>query len=469
MGENKYKRLFKDILVFGLGSIGSKLILFLMVPLYTNCLNTEEYGVTELVYTFMQLIVPFVSLVIYDAVVRFGLSKQKNKEDVLKTGFVVLLFGSVVTIFLGPIIGLNHDLNTWKWHIVIYIILSMDLSLFQNYLKVKDKNIQYAIVSIIQTLSLASLNILFLAVIDLGVSGYINSTLISYFIALFLSIILGNVGKDLLRGRVSIRLLKEMIVYSSPLIFNNISWWVVQSSDKLMIQQMISASALGIYTVSAKIPSLINVITSVFQQAWGISTIKEIESSNDSNFYSNVFNMLQSSVFFISICIIMITKPFMSIYVGKSFFDAWKYIPLLIIGAAFGTTSAFFGNMYGALKKSANSMWSTIFAAALNIFINLILIPRIGIWGAVVGTTVSYIAITVVRMIDCNRYLYLEISIGRFFINAAIATLLAVFVSVGVTPYIISVIALTIYLVFNRNSVSEVISKFIKIGSKWGE
>lgn len=464
MGENKYKRLLKDILIFGLGNIGSKLILFLMVPLYTNCLNTEEYGVTELVYTFMQLIVPFVSLVIYDAAVRFGLSKQENKEDVLKTGFIVLLFGSGGTILLGPIIGLNQNLNAWKWHLVIYIILSMNLSLFQNYLKVKEKNLQYAIVSVIQTISLASLNVLFLVVKDLGISGYINSTLLSYVIALFISLIFGNVGSDLIRGKVNKRLLKEMIMYSSPLIFNNVSWWVVQSSDKLMVEQMISAAALGIYTVSAKIPSLINVVTAIFQQAWGISTIKEIESSNDNKFYSNVFDILQSSVFFVSICIILIIKPFMSVYVENSFFEAWKYIPLLIIGAAFGATSAFFGNMYGALKKSTNSMWSTIFAAALNICINFMLIPRIGIWGAVVGTAASYVAITIVRMIDCYRYLSFEIHIGQFILNAVIATMLAIVVSAGVTPYITSVIALIIYIVLNRNNINGLFNMVRKIG-----
>ena len=64
MGRDKYKNLLKDLIIFAIGSLGSKLILFLLVPLYTNFLSTEEYGTTELIYTFEQLLVPFASMVI---------------------------------------------------------------------------------------------------------------------------------------------------------------------------------------------------------------------------------------------------------------------------------------------------------------------------------------------------------------------------------------------------------------------
>ena len=107
MMEHKYKRLIKDTLIFSLGSLGSKLILFLMVPIYTNVLSKEEYGVTELIYTFMSLILPFVSVVIFDAVTRFGLAKEEKHENVLAVGLLVALAGGLLTVAITPIVGIS--------------------------------------------------------------------------------------------------------------------------------------------------------------------------------------------------------------------------------------------------------------------------------------------------------------------------------------------------------------------------
>ena len=72
----KYTILLKDTFIFALGSFGSKIILFFMVPLYTNYMTTEEYGIADLVFTVAQFLTPIMSIVIHDAVIRYGLSKE---------------------------------------------------------------------------------------------------------------------------------------------------------------------------------------------------------------------------------------------------------------------------------------------------------------------------------------------------------------------------------------------------------
>ena len=101
--ERKYKTLFKDTLVFALGSLGSKVILFFLVPLYTNYLTTEEYGIADLVFTTSQLIIPIVSIVIWDAIIRFGLMKDRDREEVLKVGVTVGVVGALVTVAVTPL------------------------------------------------------------------------------------------------------------------------------------------------------------------------------------------------------------------------------------------------------------------------------------------------------------------------------------------------------------------------------
>jgi hypothetical protein len=118
----KFKALIKDTIFFAIGSIGSKLILFFLVPLYTNFLSTSEYGVADLIFTVSQLLIPIFSVVIYSAVLRFGLTEGQSKEDCLLCGYIVLIIGSIICIISTPFMSLYQSIAAWKWYLCIYII-----------------------------------------------------------------------------------------------------------------------------------------------------------------------------------------------------------------------------------------------------------------------------------------------------------------------------------------------------------
>ena len=149
--NNKYKSLVKDTVIFGIGSLGSKVILFFLVPLYTNFLTTEEYGIAELVSTFTQLIVPFSAVVINQALIRFGMKKTEKPEDVVKASFVVLLFSVAITILLAPLVGIYSPLSNWKWYLAMQVIFSNFSEVERSYLKVKGRNEPVRIYEILQT------------------------------------------------------------------------------------------------------------------------------------------------------------------------------------------------------------------------------------------------------------------------------------------------------------------------------
>lgn len=455
--NQKYQMLIKDTFIFAIGSVGSKCILFLLVPLYTNYLTTEEYGVADLVFTIAQFLIPFVSVVIFDAVVRFGLSKDEKPEDVLLIGCIIFIAGSCFTIITTPFIGLYHSISEWKWYLCAYVIFNMANSIELNYLKVKNNNRLYALVSILQTAILAGLNVLFLAVFRIGVKGYLVAYIMANVVALLVAFFCGNIGQDLKKGKYNPILMRQMVKYSSPLILNNVSWWIIHSSDKIMIESIIGVSVLGIYTVAAKIPSLINVIVSIFQQAWGISSVKEMESTNDTKYYTNVFKFYNLITCSICIFFVSVMKIFMNYYVGDGFHDAWRYVPLLLASAVFSAISSFYGSLYGALKKSVNNMFTTALAAVTNIVVNFTLIPVIGIWGAIIGTLISYITIAIVRIIDVERFIKVEIKWGKYILNYLIVIIQALFVSLDFHIYIVSSIVILLFAFFNRKELIEVI------------
>ncbi len=459
--NKKFKDLFRDTIIFALGSFGSRVILFFLVPLYTNYLSTEEYGIADLVFTTAQMIIPIVSIVIFEAVIRFGLTKDQPPAEVLKAGMIIGAIGTVSTVALTPLLGLYSPISPWKWYLCVYVILNFNTSILKSYLKVKDKNKQFALISVLQTLCLALLNVLLLAILHVGIRGYLVSNIAATGMALILAALFSGAIQDISTAPLNRPLLLQMAGYSAPLIINDLSWWVIHSSDKFMIEAMVSASALGIFTAATKVPSLINVLISIFGQAWNISSIKEMDSSNDSGFYSKVFSGYTLFTFGACVILVAIIKPFMDVYVGNEFKSAWMYVPLLLASAVFSSISSYFGQLYAALKKPVNNMLSTFVGAVVNIVVNYIFIKMMGIWGAVIGTVVAYIVVAVFRMIDVRRFVEIQIDMPRFLMNCLIILAQSILVSVGMNPVIISVICIAVFLGINYHSIYGFLSSIL--------
>lgn len=461
--ESKHKKLIKDTIVFAIGNIGSKIILFFLVPLYTNVLSTEEYGIADLVFTVSQFLVPFVSLVIFDAVIRFGLSKEEKPKDVLVTSFVVLGIGVLATAIVTPAFQFYAPLSPWRWYLCVYVILTMIGNVELNYLKVLERNRTYAFISIVHTAVMAVANIIFLTVFKLGVRGYLLATIAGSLTTTLMAFFAASVPHALNTGKYDKDLAKRMIAFSAPLILNNVSWWVIQSSDKIMVEAMVGATALGLYTVATKIPSFINVIISIFSQAWGISSVREIESDNDNRFYAEVFNVYSTVAFGASVVIILIIKPFMRMYVGSDFAIAWRYVPLLLASASFSAIASYFGSLYGALKLSVRNMTSTFTAATVNIIVNYICIKQFGVWGALIGTVTAYAVLAFFRMIDVLHCLKFDLKWHQFLLGIGIVMAQAVAVSFDFHIYTVSITAFVAYIVVNLETIKGIAKSGLKL------
>ena len=451
--NNKMKKLLKDTIIFAIGSIGSKMILFFLVPLYTNYLTTEQYGIADLIFTVSELIIPFMSIAIYNGVLRYGLSKNIKKEDVLLSSIIIITITSIIGSPLILLFGGFSSISKWKYYIAIYVVVSCYNLIFLNYLKVNNQNKHFAIASLIQTCVLCLFNIIFLVLLKVGIEGYLLSNIIALIISTIFVAHKGKIYDSLKKGRYSKELSKKIIIYSAPVVINDISWWIIHSSDKIMIEIMLNANILGLYTVATKMPALLNVFTTIFSKSWGISSINEIEKDNDINFYSLVFEYYSLFVFFISLLIISISKYFMIIYVSKDFYDSWKFVPILIASATFSAISTYFGAIYGALKKNMNAMITTLCAATINIICNYIFIICFGIWGAIIGTISAYLVISTIRMFDIKRFINLRINILNYLLNSILVLCLAIIVTIEYHSVILSIMILIIFIIINIKTI----------------
>jgi O-antigen/teichoic acid export membrane protein len=286
----------------------------------------------------------------------------------------------------------------------------------------------------------------------LGICGYFTAYIIANFVTAIYAFIVGDVIHIFANFKIDKKLAIAMLKYSIVLIPNTFMWWIMNSSDRLMVTSMIGIAANGIYAVAYKIPSLVSTLTGIFNQAWSYSAIREDGAEDEQSYNNRVFIQLVSVVILLSIALLTVIKPFLKLYVGVNYYDAWHYIPFLIVGSAYLTMATFMATSYTVHKDSFGYLFSASFGAILNIILNFALIPLIGVYGAAFATCVSYIAVFLFRLIHTRKYIKYEVENKEFVVGSILLILssVALFLnnSFGIVIQII-VFAIAIWLYSN--------------------
>ena len=176
---DRYKKLFSNTLILGIGTFSSKVLTFLLMPLYTSFLTNGEYGIVDLLVQAANLLIPVVSLGMNTAVLRFGMDGETDRRTVLSTGLAVDLIGFGVFLLFAPLISMIPTLSAYTGWIYVFVLSSMLHYLFAYFVKTLQKVRLFAVCSVIGTAITLLLDVLFLAVWKIGVIGYLLAIILS--------------------------------------------------------------------------------------------------------------------------------------------------------------------------------------------------------------------------------------------------------------------------------------------------
>ena len=398
--NQKNKHLFSNVGILALSNFSTKLLSLFLVPLYTGILTTEEYGIFDLVMVTVELLVPIITLNISDALMRFLLDPQRNKTNITEVGLkyitISLLVASLIILVCSqlPIFEIYSELFALIW---LYFLTHLIHQFLIQYAKGMDAVRDIGIVSVLSAIISLSLNIILLVVFGMGIKGFFVSTIIATsFSALYLFVRL-KLWHRIRLHKVDRQLEKEMLSYSIPLIFTAVSWWANSSLDKYVITFFCGVAANGLISVAYKIPSIMNTIQSIFIQAWQISAIKEYEEGKELKFYENTFwgfNMFLCGAGF---GLILLSKFIAGLMFSNDFYQAWIYVPFLIIASIINSASGFLGPMLSAEKKTKVFAVAAIVGLVTNFVLNVVLVYVFGIQGATIATVISSFSMYAVR------------------------------------------------------------------------
>lgn len=450
---NKYKYLAKNTIVFFIGSFTSKILVFLLLPLYTTVLTTSEYAISDLMTTSVNLLYMILTMMISEAVLRFSIDKNYDKSEVLSIGTVFIAISSLI---LGCSVIIASKINLielfdgyWMHFFLLYFFYSLN-HLFAGFIRGLEKVRLIAITGVIGTIVTVVSNILLLVIFKYGISGYLASMILSNAFICFVYLIFGKVYKYISIKSFDSSLMLEMIRYSSPIIITQVAWWINSATDRYMVTWLLGVSETGLLSVAHRLPSVLTIFTSIFMQAWKLSAIKEYHSESSQLFFSKMLNLYNALLIIAGAIVIAFIKPISSIIFRGDFVSAWYLVPPFILAFVINSISAFLGTFYIANRNTKALMNSTLVGALLNIVLNFVLIKQVGAIGPGIATVISYFVISIIRTVQVKQQMKLQIEFKRIILSYILLILLSIAVSLDIKNVVaISSILVTLIAILN--------------------
>ena len=453
---DKYKRLLNNTFVFAIAAFSSKVLIFLMMPFYTRVMPTGDFGLVDVLVQTCNLLIPFATIGINNAIIRFGLDRSTSKKGVFTIGLMTIFLGFLVMVLCDPLITKVTVLQGYTGYLYLFVLASALHGLCSQFARAIGYVRFYAIDGVFSTVLTIVLNILFLAVFRWGVKGYIWSTIITDFTCAALVFLLTRLHRFISFKKVTRALYYKMLAYCMPLIPNTVCTLIVSISDRYIITYMIGEAANGIYAVSNKIPTILMIVANIFAEAWQISAVTEEEGRE--RFFSRVCGVYQALAFSVAAVLIVTAQLSTSLLAAPAYYEAWKYIPFLVMATTFSCIATFLSSIYMVEKKSVSTLLTKMLGAGINIVLNIWWIPAYGVYGAAFATLLSYFVMFVVRALHTRKYVRIKWNIGRLVCNiTAISVQSAVMIS-QCPFYLLYAGALALFvLVINLKDVAAVV------------
>ena len=445
---NKKKQLAKNTLIIFLGRACTYFISFLLLPLYTSYLETKEYGIVDLIHTYVTLLVPIITLELEMSIFRYLVDSRGKTDDTKKlisndffVLFVSLLFFSILYIVITCFIRIP-----FRFLILVDIVICVFSGNFLQVVRGFGRTVDYSISCVITGVFTILLNIVTICILHMGAEGMIFSMMFANLLGALYLLFRLKLYTYIDFSLVDFKLLKEMYAYSIPLVPNGISWWIVNVSDRSIISFILGASFNGIYAISNKFSTILSSLTGVFNLSWAESAALHINSSDRDEFFSDITNSVLKLFSALGVGMIACMPFVYPLLIDSKYADGYNYIPFLVLGDLFNVAICLYSQVYLAKKLSKQVAITAIIGAIINILINLLFIKKIGLYAAAVSTTISYFVMMLYRHIDLKKYINIKIE-KKFLIETVIIYTMAIYFYYR-NVFLLNVFSLLIVIVY---------------------
>ena len=336
---------------------------------------------------------------------RFLLDKEIDQSVVITLGIKYMLVSSCLSItamILIGAIGLFPVIEGMTGLIILLFIVTMLHQFLVQAAKGLDFVKQMGVSGVIGTVATIGGCVICLLVFDLKLKGFFIANIVGQAIPsvyLIIRMKLWVYCKRCEDREQRKHTHREMLRYAVPLLANTLGWLLNTYLNKYVVAVMLGESANGLLGVAYKIPTILVTIQSIFNQAWQISAIKELEDNSGTDFYRNIFMMMNLVMTLSCSGLIILIKAVAKILFANDFFVAWEFVPFLLVSGVINAVAGVIGAILGAKKQTRIMAIAGLVGIAVNIALSFLLIGNLGIHGVTIATVLSSFSIYIVRQV----------------------------------------------------------------------
>jgi O-antigen/teichoic acid export membrane protein len=459
---SRTRDLAKNTLLLGVSKVATQMISFLLIPIYTLYLTPDDFGFIDLIVTYITLFVPFLTIQLEFAAFRFAIERKgdhKKLSELISTIFAMIL--PVVAISIALLFMVSNFINIpYISLIVLNVIVSVIASVALQLSRGIGNTKAFAVASIIAGLVTTLSSIIFIVALNWSASSILLATAMSNLaVIIYLAFTLRS-KIQIHPKHINLEISKDLLTYSLPLLPNNISWWILNVSDRTIISLIIGVAANGIYAIANKFAFIPSIIFGVFNMSWMETASLHIDAPDRNQYFSKICNnivKIYSSITALLIITLSIILPYM---IGREYIEAYNYVPILALGALAQGLIGLYSAIYIAKKKTKQIAQTSLYAAIINIVVNLSLVYFIGIYAAAISTLVAFMAMFIYRHFDVQKYVKITYEKG-IFINILIMNIFVIIVYYynNLILSILSLIIILIYAIFINKTIINIITK----------
>ena len=456
---NKYKELLSNSALFAVGEFTVKLVQFFLMPLVTGVLTKAQYGRAENIMGLVELVVPILTLDITEAVLRFSIEKSGDASGmrrIVSTSSLVDAGCIAAVSLVCVILQLSFSVEYAMLFALLFALYSL-YNIWGQYVRGSGRVGVYVVSRIVNALMLALSTYVLVYRQGLGVTGYLLAMESAYLSAVVVLVAAGGLLRSIRFNCFDRPLLRDMLKYSTPMIANMISWWLMQTANRYVLIFMVDESASGVFIAVSKLASIVNIFSTVFLQAWTISLSKNISAEDKNEFGERVFE-LYSTFLEGAVLGLLLVLPVVSRFLLKGeFTEYWKYSAVPIATVLLSCYNAYFGAYYGATYKTKRVFVSTMYGAAINLLALVLLAKPLSFLAALIASYIGYLVMTVIRVKDTYRMTGLVIDLKRKAVVLVLITLMPVIIlcssSLGIMYALEAAVVLAVTFMERKNIV----------------
>ena len=457
MINSSSQKIFNNSILYTIGTIATKAVAFILIPVYTHHLSSEEYGMATTITTFVSTFGIVMMLSLRAAIMRFLNEYEEKKRSVFIGTITITVIGNSIILSMLLVFFRNMYINIFFKNIpffpyILMAIISLGTEgiylIYQSVLQAKQAGGRYSFNSFFHLIMNVLLTILFVVVLKLSVFGVVLANMLTNGLFAIYGL-LDMIKRKHLVFSFDIDMFKKSIKYSLPILPHNLANNMNLYANKVIISNYLSYALTGIFSLASQFSSMVNLVQNSINLAFRPWFIEQMKNGDEGRAQIKYMSEMIMALFcFIGVSVSTFSREIVMLFASQEYYEAWSIIPIFIFIQLI--TFIYYSHVQTLMYNIQISKFTSIFSISgfiTNIIFSIMLVKSMEIYGVVIAQLISKLVLSVTAVIMSNYAEKVDFGIRKmifFLLCAAFLTGWSVLLVISIGRLFIAPISIVI-------------------------